>query len=204
MPAVATIVLRVWLPDRPGALGAVASRIGAVHGDVIGIDIIERGAGRAVDDLVVEIPDEGLVELLLAEVHDVDGVDVEEVRLLDGPPADPAVAALELAISLRAVEPGEEMGTLVSGTCQLLRADWAAVVDLAGGGVVARAGAGLPGAAWLAAFARGALTEGGPVDLQEVAVARLVDGGSALVIGRDRVRLRAGEREVLALLARLV
>src|SRR6478672_7764897 len=34
-------VLRVWLPDRPGALGAVATRIGAVRGDVIGIDIIE-------------------------------------------------------------------------------------------------------------------------------------------------------------------
>ena len=43
----ATLVIRVWLPDRPGALGAVASRVGAVRGDVIGIDIIERGAGRA-------------------------------------------------------------------------------------------------------------------------------------------------------------
>ncbi len=31
-----TFVVRVWLPDRPGALGQVASRIGAVHGDVIG------------------------------------------------------------------------------------------------------------------------------------------------------------------------
>ncbi|MEY2434225.1 MAG: hypothetical protein QOC92_3950, partial [Acidimicrobiaceae bacterium] len=25
--------MRVWLPDRPGALGAVASRIGAVRGE---------------------------------------------------------------------------------------------------------------------------------------------------------------------------
>src|SRR5205085_749733 len=29
---VETYVVRVWIPDRPGALGAVASRIGAVHG----------------------------------------------------------------------------------------------------------------------------------------------------------------------------
>ncbi len=45
--------MRVWLPDRPGALGAVASRIGAVRGDVVGIDILETGDGVAVDELVV-------------------------------------------------------------------------------------------------------------------------------------------------------
>ena len=30
-----TFVIRMWLPDRPGALGQVASRIGAVRGEVI-------------------------------------------------------------------------------------------------------------------------------------------------------------------------
>ena len=40
----ATYVVRVWVPDRPGALGAVASRIGAVRGDLVGVDILERGA----------------------------------------------------------------------------------------------------------------------------------------------------------------
>ena len=49
-------VLRVWVPDRPGALGAVASRIGAVRGDLIGIDILERGAGRAIDCLLYTSP----------------------------------------------------------------------------------------------------------------------------------------------------
>lgn len=52
-----TFVIRLWLPDRPGALGQVASRIGAVRGDVVGIDILERGGGQAVDELVVELPD---------------------------------------------------------------------------------------------------------------------------------------------------
>jgi len=85
MPVVA---VRVWLPDRPGALGAVASRIGAVGGDVIGIDIIDRGAGRAVDELVVQLPEDGLTDLLLREVADVEGVDVEDVRTLDGPPPE--------------------------------------------------------------------------------------------------------------------
>jgi len=35
---VATFLLRVELPDRPGALGAVASRIGAVRGDLVAVD----------------------------------------------------------------------------------------------------------------------------------------------------------------------
>ncbi|MGQ0617038.1 MAG: ACT domain-containing protein, partial [Acidimicrobiia bacterium] len=70
---VASYVVRVWLPDRPGALGAVASRVGAVRGDVVGIEILERGAGRAVDELVVELPAGMPVDLLLAEISQVDG-----------------------------------------------------------------------------------------------------------------------------------
>ena len=73
-------MIRMWLPDRPGALGQVASRIGAVRGDVVGIDILERDGGQAVDELVVELPDAGLVDLLVNEVRQVDGVAVEEVR----------------------------------------------------------------------------------------------------------------------------
>src|SRR3954466_8120568 len=64
----ATYVLRLWLPDRPGALGAVASRVGAVGGDLVGIDILERGAGVAIDELVVELPDESLISLLIGEM----------------------------------------------------------------------------------------------------------------------------------------
>src|ERR687894_623261 len=37
-----TFVVRVWVPDRPGALGQVASRIGAVRGDVA--VLVPRGA----------------------------------------------------------------------------------------------------------------------------------------------------------------
>ncbi|UDY35947.1 hypothetical protein [Dermatobacter hominis] len=199
----ATLVLRVWLPDRPGALGAVASRIGAVHGDVIGIDIIERGAGRAVDELVVDLPEEGLVDLLLAEVAHVEGVDVEDVRVLDGPPEDPTVVALELAAALRADGVGDRLPMVVAGARQILHADWAAVVGTDGAGVLLSEGEGIPGDGWLTAFVQGALTDGGPADLHELAVARLGEGGPALVVGRESVPLRASEREVLALIARL-
>ena len=52
-------VVRIALPDRPGALGLVASRIGAVGGDIVAIDILERDGGQAVDEFVVEIGGDG-------------------------------------------------------------------------------------------------------------------------------------------------
>jgi hypothetical protein len=87
-------VLRVWLPDRPGALGQVASRIGAVRGSVVAIDILERDGGQAVDELTVELPDATPLALLVDEVRQADGVQVEEVRPAAGP-HDPRLDALE-------------------------------------------------------------------------------------------------------------
>src|SRR3546814_18126173 len=75
-----TFVVRVWLPDRPGALGQVASRIGAVRGEIVGMDILERGGGRAIDQLVVDLPDASLQGPLASEISQVDGVDVAEIR----------------------------------------------------------------------------------------------------------------------------
>jgi ACT domain-containing protein len=76
-------VVRIALPDRPGALGLVASRIGAVGGDIVAINILERDGGEAVDEFVVEIGGEHLVELLQHEIHEVDGVTVLEIRSAD-------------------------------------------------------------------------------------------------------------------------
>ena len=75
-------VVRIALPDRPGALGLVASRIGAVGGDIVAINILEREDGRAVDEFVVEIGNE-LIDLLQSEIHEVDGVSIVEIRAAD-------------------------------------------------------------------------------------------------------------------------
>jgi len=76
-------VVRVWLPDRPGALGQVASRMGAVGGDIVSIDILERVDGRAVDEFVVELAGEHLVEMLKSEILDLPGTSVDDVRKLE-------------------------------------------------------------------------------------------------------------------------
>ena len=76
-------VVRIALPDRPGALGLVASRIGAVGGDIVAINILEREGGQAVDEFVIEIGGHHLIELLQTELHEVDGVAVLDIRQAD-------------------------------------------------------------------------------------------------------------------------
>lgn len=223
--------MRVWLPDRPGALGQVASRIGAVRGDVVGIDILERDGGQAVDELVVELPDDQLVDLLVAEVRQVDGVAVEEVRPVADAVHDPRLDALEAAAQLVGADDVDELLTaVVYQARRVVGADWVAVVSLdddlhvepvpesAGADVHARperkpvlvADAEAPSRGWLEAFLHGSRAAegaargrptGGPSD---VVWAPLPCCGLALVLGRSGMAYRARERRQLAALARVV
>jgi len=81
-------VVRIRLPDRPGALGQVASRIGAVGGDIVAIDILDRSRGRAIDEFVLELSGDHLVELLRSEIHEVDGAQVEDIRRVEAVPTE--------------------------------------------------------------------------------------------------------------------
>jgi hypothetical protein len=201
-----TFIVRVWVPDRPGALGAVASRIGAVRGDVVGIDILERGAGRAIDELVVELPDESLVPLLTAEIDQVDGVDVEDVRVAPEHVHDARLDALETAAVLVAAATPQELIRLLAGHGRRdYESDWSAVLGL-DGEILASEGA-APPSDWLIAFLGGsssssvvAAGDGGPDD---IAWAELAGVGIALVLGRRGRPFRARERRQLATLSRI-
>jgi hypothetical protein len=207
-----TYILRVWMPDRPGALGALASRIGAVGGDLTGIDILERGAGRAIDELVVEMPHDSaeLVDLLVNEIHQVDGVDVEDIRLAVDALHDPRLDALETAaVLVGAPTPESAIEELCSHAVRTVGAAWGVVVDLESGEIVVSDGeAEAPAAGWIVAFVAGSQTSArvadgdhGPAD---VAWAPLPSAGLALVLGRNGTAFRARERRQAAALARIV
>ena len=203
----ATYVVRVWLPDRPGALGAVASRIGAVRGDLIGIDILERGGGRAIDELVVSLPDETLIPLLVDEIAQVDGVDVEDVRPLVGSVRDVRLDALETAAVLVSHDAVDGLlDDLASHAAHDFAADWAAVVGTAGSAPLATVGS-PPPAAWMGAFVTGSTSsmrvatgESGPDD---VAYAPMASADLFVVLGRRGRPFRTRERRQLAALARI-
>ena len=200
-----TYVVRVWIPDRPGALGAVASRIGAVHGDVVGIDILERGADRAIDELTVELPDEGLVELLVNEIQAVDGVAVEDIRPTRDGLRDPRLDALETAATLVACTSADDLlSSLVKHAVRDFGGDWAVVLD--DRDAVLRAVEGpAPEAPWLLAFVQGSSSSeavaSGRAGPDELAWAALPSANLHLVIGRSGRQLRAVERRQVAALA---
>jgi hypothetical protein len=201
-------VVRVWVPDRPGALGAVASRIGAVRGDLVGIDILERGGGRAIDELVVDLPRESLVDLLVSEIAQVDGVDVEDVRRAGDGVADPRLDALETASSLvtqSAVIP--LLHSLALSSVRDLQSDWAAIVEPDTPDHVVAVGVAPPGA-WLSAFLAGSRASINPqvadVGPDDVAWADLDAAGLVLVLGRKGRPFRARERRQLTALSRIV
>lgn len=199
--------MRMWLPDRPGALGAVASRIGAVRGDVVGIDILERGAGRAIDELVVELPDASVLGLLLSEVAEVDGVDVEDVRPASAGASDVRLDALDSATLLvEATSVPELMKELVGRAQALFEGEWTAAVDLDDGLLVAAEGS-PPPPSWLAAFVTGsrssALVAAGDCGPDDAAWSVLGASSLAVVIGRRGRPFRARERRQLSALARI-
>lgn len=208
-----TFVVRVWMPDRPGALGAVASRIGAVRGDLTGIDILERGGGRAIDELVVALPDAGLVPLLVQEMGEVDGVDVEDVRAAPDRGTDARLDALETAVALVSQHSTDALLDDLARNARVdFEADWAAVVDLSSPTPLITVGSTPPGP-WLSAFVagsraavelshdKGGTGSEGPDD---VAWAELEAAALVCVLGRRGRPWRARERKQLSVLARIV
>lgn len=205
----ATYVLRLWLPDRPGALGAVASRVGAVGGDLVGIDILERGAGRAIDELVVELENDDWVGLLLTEVAEVDGVDIEQITPVAESLRDPGLDALETAALLVGAHTSHEaVDELCFHAIRQLGAGWGAIVSTDQQEIVSCCGKHVPTLGWLLAFLEGSQTSArvanGHAGPDDVVWAPLPQANLAMVLGREGLPFRARERRQASALARIV
>jgi hypothetical protein len=127
-----SFLIRVQLPDRPGALGAVATALGAIQADILSVDVVERGAGVAVDDLVVELPSGRLPDVLITAAESVAGVEVDAVR--------PYAGVLDTHRELELVEeiaedPRHGIEVFTEGVPKIIRAGWALTLASDGKGV---------------------------------------------------------------------
>ena len=205
-------VVRLWLADRPGSLGQIATKIGEVGGDLVGIDILERDGARAVDELTVELASGYEPDDLVVILSQLPGVEVEDLRhLVSRAPyasRDPLDAAVLLA---EASGPTALSSVLTQGICTAFTCEWCTLLDSDESAVSAVAQVGSPPSdAWLMAFVSGAraglsLSSGdaGLVGPRDVAWAPLELSGLVVVTGRDGPPFRSRERLQLQQLCRI-
>ena len=139
-------LLRVQLEDRPGSLGSLAVALGSVGADILSLDVVERGAGYAVDDLVVELPPGAMPDALITAAEHIKGVYVDSVRPHTG--LLEAHRELELIDHIAAADGRlDKLQVLVDEAPKVLRVGWCTVLRAAGGGDEAGSeGAGSEGA----------------------------------------------------------
>ncbi len=204
-----TYVLRLWLPDFPGTLGRVAAAIGQAGGDVIGIEILERGAGMAIDELIVVIPSdaENAMEQLIAEVSQVEGVAVEDVHTVALDRPDQSVLALDTAARIMESPRDERLEATCELVREMLESDWCTIMRRDTAIPLALSGD-VPDLPWVIAFLAGtthlagdAAHEHTPAD---IAWAPLDLLDAVIVIGRIRGAFRLRERQHVTLIARIV
>lgn len=121
--------MRVRLPDRPGSLGAVATALGGVGGDINAVEIVEKGDGFVVDDFIVDLPPGKMPETIVTACHNLEGVRVEWIsRYPEGGGLQSDLEALERMTA----DPGHAAETLVSLCPVVFRSQWAILVQLDG------------------------------------------------------------------------
>ncbi|WP_026918266.1 amino acid-binding protein [Gordonia shandongensis] len=126
-------LLRVLLQDRPGSLGMLAMQLGEIGADIRSLEVIERGDGFAVDDIVVDLPPGALPDTLITAAETVTGVRVDSLRPHTG--VLDTHQELEL-IDLVATGGKRGLQLLVDYAPRVLHVSWASVIARPGSDVV--------------------------------------------------------------------
>lgn len=180
-------LLRVVLPDTPGALGLLATELGRVGGNIQNLRIVERTGGTAVDDILVELPSNVLVERLLTAATSVPGVSVESVHRHPGPIR---VADELTLLDAMGADPEKALTLLCTGLPDLLSASWCLVASTANGIEAASVGApttaphaaGLPPAEVSVDFQPGRLWPDGSIGSETQLVTAPLPGSDRTVV----------------------
>ncbi len=132
MLRVPSYLLRVQLEDRPGSLGSLAVALGSVGADILSLDVVERGAGFAVDDLVVDLPAGAMPDMLITAAEALHGVHVDSIRPYTG--LLEAHRELELIDHIAAADgKDKQLQVLADEAPKVLRVGWCQVVELRNG-----------------------------------------------------------------------
>ncbi len=195
---VARFAIELSLADQPGALGAVASLIGSLGGDVVDVDVLEHGRGRARDEITVELADAELAATLGAELASLPGVEVEQLAPVGQYGHHLVVDALEIASAVVAEESADVvLDTLASGVVAAFGVCFAVVLEAERDLPLAAAGDVPPASV---SRAGGGLRF---VDGEDSLAFPIGEDGLLLVVGRPGWPFRNRERRELTALGRI-
>jgi hypothetical protein len=119
----------VQLEDRPGSLGSLAVALGSAGADILSLDVVERGSGYAVDDLVVDLPPGAMPDMLITAAEALSGVRVDTIRPHTG--LLEAHRELELLDHIASADgTAAKLQVLAQETPRVVRVGWCTVVRL--------------------------------------------------------------------------
>lgn len=196
--------VRIWVPDRPGVLGAVATGIGTIGGNLIGLEVLEREGGVAVDELTVELPDDELVDEMCRQIQRVEGAGVEVVHPVPPGAEERGLQVMAAAVAImETANSSAALAALMGYARDLFDLDWVALLDPRDRSAPRTSGE-APPVPWLLAFANGAQagTGEGPTDRSGALVEQLETARLTLCVGRA-MPFRRRERREIQLLARV-
>ncbi|MEU4836529.1 amino acid-binding protein [Streptosporangium sp. NPDC023615] len=127
--------LRVSFPDRPGALGQAARVLGTLGADIHQVTVLEREAGRVVDDFTVSWPGTVDADTVRDRLSGVPGMRVEGVWPTKETPGTAPDYDLMKHV---AADPRRAFATLVDAVPDLVSAEWAVILSAGSGELVHR------------------------------------------------------------------
>ncbi len=131
-------LMRVRVPDSPGALGKIAQALGNVDGNIQGVDIVGYDEDDSltneivvVDDIVVDLPHGTLPDVLITAAQEVEGVFVDSIRPFSGSIDRRGQVQMLASIAARRSRRAEALETLMADLPRSMSAGWAIVLDTA-------------------------------------------------------------------------
>ena len=123
--------LRIWVADRPGALGQVTRELGACGADIVQVSVLSRERGRALDEITVFLPEPEQQGRLERSLRALGSVSVEGIRPSGEVPG--AFPDLDL-LGRVAADPRAALNILADAMPRILAADWAIAVPAGAAG----------------------------------------------------------------------
>lgn len=122
------LLFRVELPDRPGALGEVATALGNLGVDILTIDIVERRHSTitVVDDFLLDLPPGVMADSLVSACNAIPGVKVMWLSMFPDPGGVENDAAV---IEKMMAAPGRRAEALTRSAPKVFHCRWAVLID---------------------------------------------------------------------------